>query len=120
MKRPHIQTYKKLLEAKREELLRSLRHTRDGVGNSDSIHLVRDPKEREAALQKLMDESRLLWTVESALQGIAQGLYGKCLFCQRDIPDKVLAVLPWSAYCTSCQRLAEAYVTRPVGARDSA
>jgi RNA polymerase-binding transcription factor DksA len=113
IKRPYLHTYKQLLEAKRSGLLRSLQQTREGVSIEEDGHYVRDVKQREEALERLMRESRLLWIVEAALQGIAEGMYGKCQFCQREIPANVLAAIPWSAYCAHCQKLAEAYMNRP-------
>lgn len=111
MKGPCIHVFRERLEAKRSALLRSLQATRESV--ADPVSPVPNFGEREAALQSLMRESRLLWIVESALQGIAEGMFGRCLFCQREIPAKLLAAVPWTAYCSSCQKLAEAYVNRP-------
>lgn len=92
MKSSHINVYRELLEAERTSLLRSI----------------------EAGRQAdVMRESRLLWIVESALQGIAEGMFGRCLFCKREIPARLVADVPWSAYCPSCQKLAEAYVDPP-------
>jgi RNA polymerase-binding transcription factor DksA len=92
-----IYAYKELLEAKRAGLLRSLEETRE---------------QRDSSPQALLEQSRLLWIVEAALEGIAAGSYGKCLLCQRAISAKRMAEVPWSSYCASCQKLAEACVNR--------
>lgn len=113
MRRASIQIYKERLEAERAALIHSLEITRQGPsgeGNRSS-----SANDCNAAEQSLIRESRLLWIVESALEEIAEGRFGRCLFCQRRIPPRLLANVPWSAYCRSCQKLAEAYVSRPCG-----
>jgi DnaK suppressor protein len=40
-----------------------------------------------------------LQQVESALQRLAQGHYGQCTVCQRDIDPKRLDALPVTPYC---------------------
>jgi RNA polymerase-binding transcription factor DksA len=93
-----IYAHKELLEAKRFWLRRSLEETR---------------AQGDSSPQDIREQSRLLWIVEAAIEGIAAGSYGRCLFCQRAISDKRMAEIPWSSYCASCQKLAEAYVNRP-------
>jgi len=93
-----IYVYKERLEAKRAWLLRSMEETRE---------------QSDPSPQSLIEQSRLLWIVDTALEGIAAGSHGTCLFCRRVIPARRLAEVPWSAYCASCQKLAEAYVNRP-------
>jgi RNA polymerase-binding transcription factor DksA len=101
MKQNRIRACRQQLEEKRARLLRSLQSAREG----------------KSSVEGLLHESRLLWVVDAALQAIADGIFGKCLFCQRTIPSKRLAAVPWSAYCSSCEKLAEAYVYPPANLR---
>jgi DnaK suppressor protein len=116
MREPQMSACRAVLEAKRSTLIRSLEQTRATVWcdrEANSVPREAVSQQSEAAMQSLMRESRLLWIVETALQGIRDGLYGKCLFCQHEIPSKRLTAVPWAAYCASCEKLAEAYVNRP-------
>jgi len=41
----------------------------------------------------------LLTEVQTALQRIADGTYGKCVVCGQPIPEKRLEAIPWAARC---------------------
>ena len=99
MRGHQLNIYRERLEAERAVLLRDMSESR-AAG--------------EASEQSLMEQSRQLWIVETALQEIENGSYGKCLLCQRAISSKRLAEMPWSAHCASCRKLAEVYVHRPL------
>jgi DnaK suppressor protein len=97
--------FRKLLEAKRKELM---------VGGSDREEILienaaedfdrlQQQLNREVAIRNLDRESKLLKEVEAALKRIEQGSFGVCLRCEEDIPEKRLKAVPWAAYCISCQ-----------------
>jgi RNA polymerase-binding transcription factor DksA len=46
--------------------------------------------------------------ITAALNRIAQGTYGRCTTCDRQIAPARLAVLPSASACIECQSLAEA------------
>jgi DnaK suppressor protein len=77
--------------------------------------LQRFRREHEAALGALPPVSedpvahalaapsrRLLAQVETALQRLADGTYGRCISCQRHIPAKRLASEPYLVNCIAC------------------
>jgi DnaK suppressor protein len=59
-----------------------------------------------ALAQKLETESKIE-EIESALQRIAEGTYGRCQSCGRPISEERLAVLPQAALCINCARRQE-------------
>jgi RNA polymerase-binding transcription factor DksA len=104
-----VRACKELLEAHRIRLLHRLE---EDPGRTTASAVAPEPGDN--SIESRVRSSRLLWIVECALQAIADGAYANCLFCQKKIPLDRLAAVPWSAYCASCQELAEAYVNSPL------
>jgi DnaK suppressor protein len=107
MQTHQIKDFKKILEAKRQELTRS-------TGDRDEIHIEKAADEfdqlqlamnREVAIRNLDRGAMLLRSVEAALKRIAKDEFGVCLLCEEEIPDKRLNALPWAAYCVRCQEM---------------
>jgi DnaK suppressor protein len=98
-------TFQKVLEAKRNELLL-------GTSDRDEIRIenaaedfdrIQQRMNREVAIRNLDRESRLLKSVEEALARIETGDFGVCLRCDETIPKKRLKAVPWASHCLSCQ-----------------
>lgn len=105
----NVAGYQALLEAKREQLERALRH-RDGIVIQKTPDLLEETQlavERELTIRNLNRESSLLRDVKAALQRIAEGSYGVCLHCEEEINRKRLDAVPWTAYCVRCQEAAD-------------
>lgn len=107
-----IRKYKKLLEAKRSELIRELREKRDSLAidldqEHDPMDRLRRLTEREMAVRDVSVRHALLRKVEGALKEIDVGTFGRCVLCDEPISEKRLAAVPWSPYCVSCQQRAE-------------
>jgi DnaK suppressor protein len=101
----NYEQYRRLLEAKRDELL---------VGTSDRDEIaiesaaedfdrLQQQLNREVAIRNLDRQSTLLKSVQAALARIEDETFGICLRCDEQIPEKRLNALPWAAYCVSCQ-----------------
>lgn len=97
--------FQKILRAKRAELL-------GGAANRDEIRIenaaedierLQQRMNREVAIRNLDRESRLLKSVEEALNRLATGGFGVCLRCEEEIPEKRLKAVPWASHCLSCQ-----------------
>jgi RNA polymerase-binding transcription factor len=97
--------YRRLLEAKRDELL---------LGTSDREEIaietaaedfdrLQQQLNREVAIRNLDRQSTLLKSVQAALARIEDESFGVCLRCDEPIPEKRLKALPWAAYCVGCQ-----------------
>jgi DnaK suppressor protein len=48
-------------------------------------------------------DSSVLQQAEAALARIRSGEFGLCLGCDKSIPARRLHIVPWAAYCVSCQ-----------------
>ena len=97
--------FQRMLEAKRAELSA-------GTANRDEIRIenaaedfdrIQQRMNREVAIRNLDRESRLLKSVEDALDRIETGAFGVCLGCEEEIPEKRLRAVPWASHCLSCQ-----------------
>lgn len=109
MNSDQIATYRRLLEAKRGELLTSKRDpARIMIERApDSLEELALKSERDLAVDNLNRAAELFWQVSSALQRIAQGSYGTCLRCDRPIGERRLNALPWATFCLECQERAD-------------
>jgi DnaK suppressor protein len=109
MTKAEVNKFKKILEAKQEELERVVRN-RDAITiekSADALDEVQHAAERELAIRNLDRESNLLRNVRAALRRIDDGSYGTCLHCEEDISPKRVAAVPWAAYCIQCQEQAD-------------
>jgi DnaK suppressor protein len=102
--------FKKILEAKRSELLRGIRVQRARlaiVPASDPMDEFKSLAERDFAVKSMNQMTQLLRLVEGALGELREGTFGICADCGVAIPMKRLEAVPWSPYCVSCQERAE-------------
>jgi DnaK suppressor protein len=109
MNKTELEKYKKILEAKQEELARGLRN-RDDIAiekTPDALDEVQLAGERELAIRNLDRESNLLRQVRMALARLADRSYGTCLHCDEEIKQKRLDAVPWTRYCIRCQEAAD-------------
>jgi DnaK suppressor protein len=120
-----IDKMKARLEAKRDELRRSLGElTEANPQPVDAIQASEGPQDFEESAIDITEmederairanERKLLNDVEQALERIRQGTYGKCTNCGKPIDEKRLEAMPWAALGIECeerleeQQLAEA------------
>lgn len=109
MTKTEVNNFKKILEAKQDELERIVRN-RDAIAiekSADALDEVQHASERELAIRNLDRESNLLRNVRSALRRIEDGTFGTCLHCEEEISPKRLAAVPWAAFCIQCQEQAD-------------
>jgi DnaK suppressor protein len=104
-----VNKFKKILQAKRDELERIVRN-RDAITiekSADALDEVQHASERELAIRNLDRESNLLRNVRAALRRIDEGSFGVCMHCEEDISPKRIAAVPWAPYCIQCQEQAD-------------
>lgn len=109
MTKNEMNKFKKILEARQDELERIVRN-RDAIAiekSADALDEVQHASERELAIRNLDRESNLLRNVRSALRRIEDGSFGTCLHCEEEISPKRLAAVPWAPYCIQCQEQAD-------------
>ncbi len=97
--------FKRALENKRKELLR-VSSDREEIliqHAADEFDRLQQQQNREIAIRNLDREARLLRNVQAALARFDQEIFGVCLRCDEEIPEKRLKAVPWASYCVDCQ-----------------
>lgn len=114
MKQADISKYRATMLAKRDEILRGVRHREDIwiVQTTDAIDKAQLAGEREFAVRILESEAKILREVETALGRIDGAMYGTCLACGEPISRNRLAVVPWASCCLMCQELQDRHHQR--------
>ena len=103
--------FRKVLQARRAELLREIQQKRERLGviaAADPMDATRMAAEREVLVQEVERMAGALRLAGGALREIADGTFGVCARCGGEIPIKRLQAVPWSPYCVACQQHAEA------------
>jgi RNA polymerase-binding transcription factor DksA len=120
MKKTELQQYRQQLLALRARCNgdvnqltdEALRKNQDGTGNLSNmpIHMAdvgSENFEQEFTLSLLENEEEVLKQIDSALDRIKKGTFGKCEECEGDIPKERLKILPHTPYCVACARKLE-------------
>lgn len=105
MSKAKLEDVRRVLEAKRKELLAGC-SDRDEIlieNAAEEFDRLQQQLNREVAIRNLDRESRLLKDVQKALNRADDGTLGVCLRCDEEIPEKRLKAVPWAAYCIGCQ-----------------
>jgi len=114
MTRRQLNSYKKLLETERAEILRELAHehrdyreTTVEVASDVYDRATIDGSKEIAAMLQHEDSQRWL-AINAALAKIESGEYGLCDVCGEPINDARLEAVPTAAFCLKCQKSHEA------------
>lgn len=81
-----------------------------GVGDEIDATLFHEQAEIESQLAEV--ESRELGKIDSALEKIRKGQYGRCETCGQSIKVARLQAVPYATECIRCARAAERRVER--------
>jgi DnaK suppressor protein len=102
-----FEAFRKLLLAKRAEVLSSLVDTRfDTIA---SMGRVAEEDQAQISHEEYISVNRnkmdyeLLRKVDAALDRVRTGEYGVCLECDEPISEKRLNAVPWAECCVHCQ-----------------
>src|SRR6266481_1269105 len=90
-----------------EEALRSTGGESSGGLSNTPIHMAdlgTDNFEQEFTLSLIENEEDRLKEINSALDRIDQGNFGKCEECQKPIPKARLQAVPYTRHCVECAR----------------
>jgi DnaK suppressor protein len=113
MDKKKIDSFKKRLETRQQELRRMVSRTqRDGrTVDEDSAQDIADRAASSYTKEFLFSQSnndrQLLQMVENALSRIREGSFGECISCGKEINPKRLEAVPWTRHCIECQEKAE-------------
>jgi RNA polymerase-binding transcription factor len=104
----NVDGYKRLLLAKRDELLPATLRTSLTAGRAEGHEgdpTDRATEEAQTTLRVHLSQSdiHLLQAVEEALVRIEHGAFGVCQACQRPIAEARLKVVPWTHLCRDCK-----------------
>ncbi len=101
-----LENYRKLLLAKKADLLSGLRAQLDtlaGPGDAATDDLAPVFYEQFVALQVNRLDFQHLNLVDEALERMDREDYGICMNCGDPISDKRLRAIPWARHCIACQ-----------------
>jgi DnaK suppressor protein len=62
---------------------------------------------RDLSYQLSASEREILRRIDSALDRIDKGTYGKCSSCDKQVQKARLEAVPWAVLCIECQELAD-------------
>jgi DnaK suppressor protein len=113
MDKKKLDSFKKRLETRQQELRRMVSRTeQDGrTVDEDSAQDVADRAASSYTKEFLFSQSnndrQLLQMVENALSRIREGSFGECISCGKEINAKRLEAVPWTRHCIECQEKLE-------------
>ena len=113
MDKKKLETFKKRLETRQQELRRMVTRTeQDGrTVDEDSAQDIADRAASSYTKEFLFHQSnndrQLLQMVEKALSRLREGSFGECISCGKEINAKRLEAVPWTRHCIECQEKAE-------------
>jgi DnaK suppressor protein len=117
----NTERFKQRLLDKERELVQEMARLEDEARDSGEAE-VRDATDdatssqgTSEALQEDALASQTLIQVRDALKRIADGTYGKCTACGRQIEAARLEAVPWAAYCLEDQEKQDKAAHAPQG-----
>jgi len=113
MDKKKLETFKKKLETRQQELRRTVvRNEQDGrTADEDSAQDIADRAANSYTKEFLFSQSnndrQLLQMVDGALGRIREGTFCECVSCGKEINAKRLEAVPWTRHCIECQEKLE-------------
>lgn len=111
MNRKQLDKFKKLLEAKRAELLDRVQAARkseqegDTEGAPDLGDRALSTMTRDLSYRLSAGERDILKRIDAALDRMEADSYGECLNCGKKVLIGRLDAVPWARHCIHCQEL---------------
>jgi DnaK suppressor protein len=113
MDKKKLDTFKKRLETRQQELRRMVSRTQQD-GRSADEDTAQDIADRAASsytkeflFHQSNNDRQLLQMVDAALSRIREGTFGECISCGKEINPKRLEAVPWTRHCIECQEKLE-------------
>jgi DnaK suppressor protein len=113
MRKRELNSFRKLLTRRLEQLLMEAEKTRNTVKSneepsSDPMDQASDNVERDFMLRLRDRESKLIDKIKEALERIENGTFGICEECGEQISVKRLRARPMTTLCIECKHEQEA------------
>ena len=113
MDKKKLETFRKKLEARQQDLRRTVSRTQqDGrSADEDTAQDIADKAASSYNKEFLFHQSnadrQLLQMVDGALARIREGNFGECISCGKEINPTRLEAVPWTRHCIECQEKLE-------------
>jgi DnaK suppressor protein len=113
MDKKRVDYYKKKLQTRREELLKTIARTEEEgrAADDDPTVDLADKAANSYTKEFLFGQNNhdraTLQLIEEALKRIKEGEFGECVHCHAEVQVKRLEAVPWTRHCLSCQEKQE-------------
>jgi DnaK suppressor protein len=113
MDKKRVDYYKKKLQARREELLKTIARTEEEGRTADDDPTVdladkaANSYTKEFLFGQTNHDRATLQLIEEALERIKEGAFGECVHCHQEVQLKRLEAVPWTRHCITCQEKQE-------------
>ena len=113
MVKKRLEYYRKKLQARPDELLRTIARTAEEGRTADDDPTVdlADKAAKSYTKEFLFGitntDRTILNLIDGALKRIEADEYGVCENCQEEMQQKRLEAVPWAKHCVNCQEKAE-------------
>ena len=113
MDKRKAKTYQDKLLQRRESLLGQVQaaeaysRERDAEATQDPADMAANAYTKELLMSMSTNDRQLLQSIDTALERIGNGDYGKCANGGQPIQEKRLEAVPWARHCIRCQDLIE-------------
>ena len=116
MLKKDLDKYKKLLQKKKEEVIKAMKQIeqdnlqspRDAAGDLSgySLHIAdsaTDSYDREFSLGLATNAQKILYEIDEALKRVDEKTFGDCLTCTKPVNRRRLTAIPYARLCIECQ-----------------
>ena len=109
MDKKRLDYYKKKLQLRREELMRTIARTEEEGRQADDDQTVdladkaANSYTKEFLFGMTNTDRTILNMIDAALKRIQTDEYGVCANCQEEMQQKRLEAVPWAKHCINCQ-----------------
>jgi RNA polymerase-binding transcription factor len=113
MDKKKLESFKKRLETRQQDLRRMVSRTQQDGRNADEdtaqdiADKAASSYNKEFLFHQSNNDRQLLMMVENALARIREGSFGECISCGKEINPKRLEAVPWTRHCIECQEKLE-------------
>src|ERR1700747_1141873 len=112
MDKKRLDYYKKKLQSRREELMKTIARTEEEGRQADDDQTVdladkaANSYTKEFLFGMTNTDRTILNMINEALKRIKTNEYGLCANCQEEMQQKRLEAVPWAKHCVTCQEKA--------------
>jgi DnaK suppressor protein len=108
MDKKRLDYYKKKLQARREELIKTIARTEEEGRTADDDPTVdladkaANSYTKEFLFGQTNIDRSMLALIDEALTRIKANKYGACVECEEELQQKRLEAVPWARHCVAC------------------